>query len=118
MNEQRYSSINKRALTSLFLFFAFVWLVPSGILLHIFDSAPFQPTRHALMTVHNTASIIFLVSALVHLSLNWKAMLSYMKAKSSEYALFKKEFVIAAVTVTGLLALGLLHVFVLGNRLV
>jgi len=69
MKIQRRNQLNKRAIAALSLLLSFVLLLLSGIVLHLADFAPFQPTRHAPMTVHNTYSLIFVISTSIHLIL-------------------------------------------------
>ena len=52
MVEPCKNPVNRRALTSLSMLFSFLWLPPSGIALHLTESASFQPIRHALMALH------------------------------------------------------------------
>ena len=105
-NEQlNKSQLNKRALTSLFMFFSGLWLVPTGITMHFVSQSQNELLNHIVMSMHNSASIIFVASVIVHLSLNWKAMSKYIAAKISENAPYKTELIIAAVTVTLLILL-------------
>lgn len=111
MNPSRATSLNRRALTSLFMFCSVALLMPSGMMLHLFASALFQPTLHLLMTVHNTAAVIFVSSAVIHVVFNWKTMSKYMLSKAARWMVFKRELVISAVGVAGLIALTASHVF-------
>lgn len=111
MNPSRATSLNRRALTSLFMFFSVALLMPSGMMLHFFAPASFQPTQHLLMTVHNTAAIIFVTSAATHVVFNWKTMTKYMLSKAAKWMIFKRELVISVVGVAGLIALTTSHVF-------
>jgi heme/copper-type cytochrome/quinol oxidase subunit 2 len=97
--------LDRRALTSLFMFFSFLWLVPSGIVMHFAAQASVELIRHIVMSVHNTASVIFLTSVVVHLIFNWKAMSRYMASKGNEYLPLRTELIIAAVAVTVLILL-------------
>jgi hypothetical protein len=64
-------SLNKRALTSMFMLWSFILLPLSGILSY-FSRTPAESTvlKHFLMTVHNMAALIFLVAVIIHLSFN------------------------------------------------
>ena len=95
--------VDKRALTALFMFFSFVWLVPTGITMHFIAQTSFELIRHIVMSLHNTAAVIFVTSAVVHLTLNWKSMKRYMASKINEYFPYRTEAIIAAIVVTGLL---------------
>jgi len=102
---------NMRALASLMLFCAGVWLVPSGIALHFASHEGAGKWSHLFMTIHNTASFLFLAAALVHLTINWKVLTHYVTAKAGECKKFKRELWIAALTVTAFVLLVALHAF-------
>jgi hypothetical protein len=107
----RRDGINTRALASLALFCAGVWLVPSGIALHFASHKEAATWIHFFMSMHNAASFIFLIAAIVHVILNWKAMSHYMKAKAGEYVRFKRELLIAVLAVSGFVLLAAYHAF-------
>src|SRR6266498_4295634 len=113
MNKTHQRILNYRALIALLMVCSFIWLPVAGIALHFADAAPFQPTRHLLMTVHNLAVIIFLIAATLHLRLNWKPMLNYITVSARKCRRFGTELGIAVLIVTTTLELGLLHVFAL-----
>lgn len=97
--------LDRRALTSLFMFFAGLWLVPTGITMHFVAQSPVGLIQHIVMSMHNTASVIFVASVVVHLTLNWKPMSRYITTKINEYSPFKAELMVAAITVTVLILL-------------
>ena len=103
------SGINIRALASMALFCAGMWLVPSGIALHVASHDGATMWSHLIMTMHNTASLLFLIAAVVHVSINWKALTHYMNAKVGEYKLFKRELLIAVLGISGLVILVASH---------
>lgn len=114
MNDAPKQPINKRALTSMFMFFTFVCLPLSGIPLH-FSRTEAEPgvLEHFLMSVHNMSALIFLIAAFIHLSLNWNALTKYIAAKTGEYFHFKKEMIIAllaVIVIVGLFSSHALHV--------
>jgi hypothetical protein len=63
--------ISLRALASLALFCAGVWLVPSGIALHFASHDHETMWTHLFMVMHNTTSLFFVIAAIVHIILNW-----------------------------------------------
>jgi hypothetical protein len=73
--------------------------------MHFLNLTPVEPFQHIVMVTHNTAAIIFLVSVAIHVVLNRKLMLRYIVSKTNEYLAYRKEFVTAAVIVTGLILL-------------
>jgi hypothetical protein len=101
--------LDRRALTSLFMFFAGLWLVPTGIVMHFAVQASVEPLRHIVMAMHNTASAIFVIAVVVHLVFNWKPMSHYMVSKLNEYLPLRTELIIAAITVSALILLVASH---------
>lgn len=111
MSEQAVekSKFKMRVLASLSLFCAGVWLVPSGIALHFASHEGVTRWSHLFMTIHNTASFLFLAAAVVHLMVNWKVLTHYVNAKVGECKKFKRELLIAALGVTAFVMLVALH---------
>ncbi len=105
----RQAGISARALASLTLFCAGLWLVPSGIALHITSHDGDTRWNHLFMTMHNTASFLFLAAAVVHVILNWKVLTHYISARVGEYVRFKRELLIAVLGVSGLVLLVASH---------
>lgn len=67
------SKFTIRALVSVALFCSGVWLVPSGIA--IFASHDGATKLNPLfVTIHNTASFLFIIAAVVHVIMNWKVL--------------------------------------------
>lgn len=107
------TGISARALASMALFCAGVWLVPSGIALHFAAHEGATRWSHLFMTMHNTASLLFLMAAVVHVIMNWKVLTHYVNAKVGEYMRFKRELLIAVFGISGfvlLLASHALHI--------
>ena len=111
MGEQaaRRPGVNARALASLALFCAGAWLVPSGIALHVASHGGVTRWTHLFMSMHNTASSVFVSAAVVHVVLNWKALTYYVRARVGEYARFRRELLIAVFGVSGLVLLVASH---------
>jgi len=103
------TGINARALASMALFCAGMWLVPSGIALHFASHEGDTRWNHLFMTMHNTASLIFLIAAVVHVILNWKVLTHYVNAKVGEYMRFKRELLIAVLGVSALVLFAASH---------
>jgi len=103
------AKINIRVLASLSLFCAGVWLVPSGIALHFSSHEGATKWSHLFMTIHNTASFLFLAATVVHLTVNWKMLTHYVKAKAGECKKIKRELWLAALGVSAFLMLVALH---------
>jgi len=103
------SGINIRALASVALFCAGVWLVPSGIALHFASHNGATRWSHLFMSMHNTASLLFVTAAVTHVIMNWKVLTHYVSAKVGEYRRFKRELLIAMLGVSVLILLVASH---------
>jgi hypothetical protein len=101
----RRAGLSARALVSLALFCAGAWLVPSGIALHFALHDGATRWSHLFMSMHNTASLVFVAAAVVHVTLNWKVLIHYMSVRVGEYVRFKRELLIAVLGVSGLVLL-------------
>ena len=101
--------LNIRALASVALFCAGIWLVPSGIALHFASHDGATKWSHLFMTIHNTASFLFLIAAVVHVIMNWKVLTHYVNAKVGEYLRFKRELLIAVLGVSAFMMLEAFH---------
>jgi len=98
-------AISVRPLASVALFCAGLWLVPSGIALHLASHEGNTRWSHLFMTIHNTASFLFLIAAVVHVIVNRKALAHYLTAKVGEYARFKRELLIGVLGVSAVVVL-------------
>ena len=103
--QQKKRQVDKRALTSLFMFFSLVWLLPSGITMHFAALSSSELLQHIVMSMHNTAATIFVFSVVVHLTLNWKSVTRYLSSKINEVLTFRTELIIATGVVTLLILL-------------
>ena len=70
--------LNKRPIASMFALVSFGYLAPSGILMHFGIKNGNDLTSHLTMAVHWIASIIFFISVVTHIVLNWKPIKKYM----------------------------------------
>lgn len=105
------TGISVRALASMALFCSGVWLVPSGIALHFASHEGASRWGHLFMTMHNTASLLFLIAAVVHITLNWKVLTQYVNSRVGEYMRFRRELLIAVLGVSGFILLVAYHAF-------
>ncbi len=105
----RWVRISARALASLALFCAGLWLVPSGIALHFALHDGATGWSHLFMSMHNAASLLFVAAAILHVILNWKVLTHYVRAKVGEYWRFKRELLIAGLGVSGFVLLAASH---------
>jgi hypothetical protein len=120
MTEIKKQPFNKRAFSAMLMFFSFICLPLSGIPLHysrvnisegMLDyflsraSTGEGMFEHFLMSVHNMSALIFLIAVIIHLSLNWKSLMKYFATKTEEYFQFRKEMIIAFLTVVFIVGL-------------
>ena len=103
------SGINIRVLASVALFCTGLWLVPSGIALHFASHDGATKCSHLFMTIHNTASFLFLIAAVVHVIINRKVLIHYVNARIGEYTRFKRELLIAVLGVSAFVMLVAFH---------
>lgn len=104
--------VNRRALTSMFMFFSFLCLPLSGVPLHYTRGTDFSTLEHWLMSVHNMAATIFLAATVIHLVLNWRALSKYMVEKTLEFFSLKREMITAfllVVIIVGVFSSHALH---------
>ena len=100
---------NKRAFLSILLLISGSILPVSGIMNHELQFETMTPARHFWMSVHNMAALIFLLSAIMHVSMNWRSLLHYIKKSGG--ALLSREALAAIVVVTGIVSLFAQHAF-------
>ena len=67
-----------RRSVSLIMLFAFIALIPSGILMHLIDAAGSHEDKFIPMAVHNLSAIVFVVSGLFHIKFNFKLIKKYI----------------------------------------
>jgi len=65
-------------------------------------------TKHQWIGLHDWFSIIFIVGAVVHTYLNWKALVSYFKSKLSKAFAMRTEWALAVV-VCAVVCVGMLY---------
>ncbi|MBE0492464.1 MAG: DUF4405 domain-containing protein [Sulfurospirillum sp.] len=93
-----------RRFTSLCIAFSFLLVSYTGILLFIVPEGRIAYwinlkllglSKNQYGDLHVTFSVLFLVAAFLHLYLNFKPLLAYLKNKQREFTLLSKEFVLA-----------------------
>jgi hypothetical protein len=102
------SKFNIRALASVTLLCSAVWLVPSGIALFASHDGATK-WNPLFITIHNTASFLFIIAAVVHVIMNWKVLTHYVNAKAGEYMRFKRELLIAVLGMSAVVILVAFH---------
>ena len=82
MNKAAGNNVTKknagRRIVSLFMLFAFIVLIPSGILMHLNDNAGSHEDKFIAMAVHNLSALIFVVTGIFHIKLNFNMIKKYI----------------------------------------
>ena len=68
--------VRRRA--SLIMFFMFILLIPSGIMMHIYDGPVLNHGRHLAMLVHNICAIVFVITGMFHVKYNFALIKKYL----------------------------------------
>jgi hypothetical protein len=107
--------VSLRRFTSLCITFAFLVMTYTGIMLFIVPQGKiaywtnwelFGLSKEQYGSLHVTFMVLFLVGMILHIWLNWKPLMCYLKNRNKEFSLLTKEFV---------LAIGFTLVFVFGT---
>ena len=104
-------SFNKRAFTSTALFTCGLFLPFSGLMIHLLQFEKLTIEGHFWMSVHDISGILFVIFSILHISFNWKALISY--AKKSKNVVISKEALIAiilVITIVGLISSHAFHI--------
>ena len=79
------------------------------IALHITSHDGGTRWNHLFMTMHNSASFLFLAATVVHVILNWKVLSHYVSARIGDYKRFKRELLIAGCGVSAFVLVAASH---------
>ncbi|MCK5294132.1 MAG: DUF4405 domain-containing protein, partial [Arcobacteraceae bacterium] len=107
-----------RKITSFTLLYSFIIMALSGFMLFI---SPFG--RLSMMikweilglgkmeyqALHLIFMLVFVLAGIVHIYVNYKAILNYWKNKSKKIIFFTKEFIITSILMIGLFYLTISH---------
>ncbi len=103
-----------RKVTSLTAFLAFIVMVVTGIVLYVVPQGRVAywaewrflgGTKETWGAVHILIGLLFLIAGILHIILNWKPMVSYMKDRARQVRIFTPSFT-AALFITGLFTAG------------
>lgn len=100
---------NKRAFVSTALFISGLILPFSGYMNHILQFDTLSIDKHLWMSVHNVTGILFALFVILHITLNWSALLNYAKKAKEKFV--SKETLTAAALVILVVCLFSSHVF-------
>lgn len=93
-----------RGLASMIMLVTFIMLIPSGIMMHIYDIPGQSGGKHFAMGMHNVCALIFVVSGMFHLKYNFRVIIKYI----SEY---RRELLITSCLTLIILVLSVMHAF-------
>jgi len=96
-----------------FIYLAFsgivMFFIPPGRIAYWADWQVFGMTKTMYNQTHQTVSILFLAAMVLHIWLNWGAIMKYMKNRSGKFIFFTKEttlgFVLSIIFIAGTLSL-------------
>ncbi len=101
---------NKRAFISTALLTSGLLLPFSGLMNHLLQVEEITTARHFWMSVHDISGILFVLLCILHISLNWKALVNYMK-KAREVFLSREAWfaIILVIILVGLISSHVFH---------
>lgn len=109
MQTKNKKKFNTRAFTSVAMLISGLLLPFSGFMNHDLQLESLSMQRHFWMTVHNTSAVLFVIFAIIHISLNRRVLFAYLKQKRT--VLLKRESVLAVIIVISIVSLLSSHVF-------
>ncbi len=116
MKEATKKPFNWRALWSLLLAATVVGLPWTGIENHLLGFGGLTMERHAWMAAHNVLAGLFVISVVVHVVLNGRALLRHARGLVARLVPLSREAVVALALTAGLLFLSVGHAVVAGDR--
>jgi hypothetical protein len=107
--DRRKKPFNKRAFISIALFVSGLNLPFTGLMNHRYQFDPLTIARHFWMSAHNTAGILFLLFAILHVSYNWRVFVGY--TNKARQMVISKEALTAIIFVIAIVGLVSAHAF-------
>ena len=111
MENTKNYALNKRALVVFFMIFSGIILPFSGYMLHNALNHNSEYQLFIAMSFHNIAAVVFTVSSIFHIKYNWRSIVNYIREKQNSMLKYRREMVVAIMTITFLLLFALHHVF-------
>lgn len=87
----------------------------TGIANHFHAFGPLSLERHAWMSAHNAAGLLFAVFSIWHIMLNRRALWSHVRRTAAKVSLVSRETVFAGLVVVAVLTLFVGHAFHAGH---
>lgn len=82
MNNRVKKPYPGRMLVSLLMFFFFILLIPSGIMMHLNDTPGLNNSKHIAMLIHNFSALFFVISGVIHIKNNFSLMKKYISGSN------------------------------------
>ncbi len=102
-------TFNRRSFISISMFMAGICLPFSGLMNHRLQLVGMTAERHFWMSVHNSAAILFLIMAIIHIIYNRRMLMKYLKAAG--HIAISREALAAIALVVILVGLFSMHAF-------
>jgi hypothetical protein len=74
-----------------------LYMIPSGRIAYWHDYRIIGLNKAQWRDIHTTVGTLFLLAAFIHIYLNWRPILAYLKNKSKRLMIFNKNFNIALI---------------------
>ncbi len=104
MSNQQSKKINWRSFTSLYIIFSGIFILLSGVILYLASAGRVAKWTHLTIlglekeqwqALHTIFTFLFIIASGFHLYYNWYAFVSYLRKKTKEKILLKKELFIS-----------------------
>lgn len=95
---------NGRGLASMMMLVTFLLLMPSGIMMHVYDMPGENGARHFAMGMHNICATVFVAAGLFHVKYNFRIIVRYISS-------YRREMVITLALLMVILLFSVLHGF-------
>ncbi len=101
--------INMRAVVSIGMTLALIFLALSGLLIHSLHGARAGRIYHTAITVHNASAVMMVAASLLHAVFNFRMLKRYFSGGAGEGAGLARELVIVLVIAGGILVFFVMH---------
>ena len=81
-----------------------MYFAPHGRVAYWVDWHIFGMNREEFTGVHTTISLLFLICMILHIYLNWKPIVNYLKNRNRKIVIFNKEFIASLALSVAVLA--------------
>lgn len=85
----RTKKFNSRSFIAIAMFLSGLMLPISGIMNHSLQFDILTQGRHFWMSIHNMAGVLFAITTICHITLNWKALVNHIN-KTKTYLMNKE----------------------------